>query len=152
MAGEKFRAYVAAYLVLEKDGQILLLRRFNTGYQDGCYSLVAGHLEGHETAKECIIREAQEEADITLKPEDLNVAHVMHRLSTDREYFDLYLKATSWSGQITNKEPEKCDDLSWFPVSSLPETILPEIKLALANIDQGIFYGEIGWKNEESIR
>lgn len=142
---EPFKIYIAAYLALEKDGQILLLRRANTGYQDGNYSLVAGHLDGNETAKNCIIREAKEEAGITLHPEDLNVAHVMHRFAPDREYIDVYLTSKKWNEDITNMEPHKCDDLSWFSIDDLPSNIIPEVKLALENIKKKNFYGEFGW-------
>jgi 8-oxo-dGTP pyrophosphatase MutT (NUDIX family) len=77
---ERFKAFVAAYLVLIKDGQILLHKRANSGYQDGNYSLVAGHLDGGETTKQCIIREALEEANIKLNPEYLEVVYVTHSL------------------------------------------------------------------------
>lgn len=142
---EKFRPYAAAYLVLIQNGRVLLLRRFNTGYQDGNYSLVAGHLDGGETTKQCIIREANEEAGISISPEDLEVVHVMHRLSPDREYFDFYLRAEKWTGDITNKEPDKCDELGWYSMNNLPTNILPEVKLALENIRKSIYYGEVGW-------
>lgn len=142
---ERFRIYIAAYLVLTKDGQILLLRRANTGYQDGNYSLVAGHLDGAETAKQCIIREAEEEAGIKMKPANLAVVHVMHRYRVDREYIDIYLKTNTWEGKVVNNEPKKCDELRWYSLDKLPENILPEVKLALENINKKIFYGEIGW-------
>ncbi len=142
---EKFKPYAATYLVLIKDGQVLLLRRFNTGYQDGNYSLIAGHLDGGETAKQCIIREAGEEAGVKVSPEDLEVAHVMHRLSPDREYFDIYLRTEKWTGEITNMEPEKCDELKWFNMDGLPDNMLPEVKLALENINKNVHYGEFGW-------
>lgn len=142
---EQFRIYIAAYLILVKDGQILLLRRTNTGYQDGNYSLVAGHLDGRETAKQCIIREAEEEAGIKLTPADLEVVHVMHRYRPDREYVDIYLKGNVWGGDITNMEPDKCDELRWFPLDSLPDNIIPEVRFALENTKKNIFYGEIGW-------
>lgn len=143
---EKFRPYAAAYLVLQKDGQVLLLRRANTNYRDGWYSLVAGHLEGGETAEQCIIREALEEAGIVLDIEDITVAHVMHRLAPDREYFDIFLTANQWQGEITNSEPGKCDELKWYPANSLPEDVIPEVKQAIENIAKGVHYSEIGWK------
>lgn len=142
---ERFKIYIAAYLLLAKDGQVLLLRRANTGYQDGNYSLIAGHLDGAETAKQCIIREAKEEADIKLRPADLEVVHVMHRFRPEREYIDIYLKTNAWEGEVANKEPEKCDELKWFSLDELPENIIPEVKLALENTKKKIFYGEIGW-------
>ena len=142
---ERFKPYAAAYLVLIKDGQVLLLRRFNTGYQDGNYSLIAGHLDGGEKTKQCIIREASEEAGIKVSPEDLDVVHVMHRYRPDREYFDIYLCAEKWAGEIANMEPDKCDELKWYDMDSLPDNILPEVKLALENINKNVHYGEFGW-------
>ena len=141
----KFRIYIAAYLVLTKSDKVLLLQRANTGYQDGNYSLVAGHLDGGETAKHCIIREAKEEANITLLPQNVKVAHVMHRFATDREYIDIYLTASKWEGKIKNLESKKCDDLNWFKLGELPNNIIPEVKLALTNIKKKIPYGEFGW-------
>ncbi len=142
---ERFRPYAAAYLVLIKDGQVLLLRRFNTGYQDGNYSLIAGHLDGAETTKQCIIREADEESGIKVDSENLDVVHVMHRSGSDREYFDIYLRAKKWNGNVKNMEPDKCDELKWFDTNNLPNNMLPEVKLALDNINKDVHYSEFGW-------
>jgi 8-oxo-dGTP pyrophosphatase MutT (NUDIX family)/N-acetylglutamate synthase-like GNAT family acetyltransferase len=144
---ERFRGHVAAYLVLEKDSRILLSKRKNTGYQDGMYSLVSRHLEGGETVCQCMIREAKEEAGITLAPNGLKVVHVMHRNNTDfgREYIDIALSAREWQGEIVNMEPDKCDGLEWFPLDGLPENIVPEVRMVLENIRDGVFYGEFGW-------
>ncbi len=143
---ERFKIYIAAYLVLIKDGQVLLSKRVNTGYQDGNYSLIAGHLDGGETANQCIIREAEEEAGIILKLNNLKVSHVMHRYRPDREYIDIYVAAESWEGEIENNEPEKCDELKWFSIEDLPDNIIPEVKLALENIEKRVFYSEVGWE------
>ena len=43
-----FAAPVAAHLFLVRDRKILLLRRQNTGYEDGKLSVVASHLDGGE--------------------------------------------------------------------------------------------------------
>ena len=142
---ERFKPYAAAYLVLISDGKILLLRRYNTGYQDGNYSLVSGHFEGGETAAQCIAREALEEAGITIDADDLKVVNVIHRLSVDREYFDIFVRANKWVGEIINMEPNKCDELKWFELNDLPSNMAPEVKMALNNINNDIHYSEIGW-------
>lgn len=142
---ERFKPYASAYLVLVNDEKILLLRRYNTGYQDGNYSLVSGHFEGGETAAQCIAREALEESGITIEVNDLKVVSVIHRLSTDREYFDVFVNTNKWSGEIINMEPNKCDELKWFELNNLPDNIVPEVKMALNNINNDIHYSEIGW-------
>ena len=57
---ERFKLVPAAYLVIVREGKILLLRRFNTGFEDGNYSMIAGHLEGNETFIQAMVREARE--------------------------------------------------------------------------------------------
>lgn len=38
---ERFKLVTAVHLILTQNGKILLLRRYNTGYEDGNYSVVA---------------------------------------------------------------------------------------------------------------
>ena len=126
----------------------MLLRRFDTGYEDGKYSMVAGHVDRGETFTQCIIREAKEEAGIVLKPEDLEVAHVMHRNSDtaeNNERVDIFFVARQWQGEPQNNEPHKCDDLSWFNLDNLPDNIIPYIGQALESIKNKIYYSEHGW-------
>ncbi len=138
----------ASYLILMKDNQILLSRRFNTGFEDGKYSVVAGHVEQNETFTKCIIREAEEEAGLILQPENLKVAHVMHRNShttENNERVDIFFVARDWSGEPQNLESHKCDDLSWFEIDNLPENIIPYIRQAIDCIKNQIHYSEHGW-------
>lgn len=135
----------ASYLVLIQKGKILLLKRFNTGYEDSKYSMVAGHVEAGETFSEAIIREAYEEAGVKLQAEDLKVAHVMHRRSIDSERVDVFFTTEKWQGKIENKEPGKCNELAWFDLEHLPENAIPYIKQAIDHIKNKVFYSECGW-------
>ena len=144
MAKERFKLISAVHLFLIRDDKVLLLRRFNTGYEDGKYSVIAGHLDGDEEVKAAAIREAQEEVGIEISPLDLQVVGVMHRKSTD-ERVDFFLATTSWSGEITNQEADKCDQLAWFDLDELPENVIPYVKRALDNYRRGIWFDSFGW-------
>ncbi len=120
-----FQVNSAVYMLFIRNGKILMLRRSNTGYEDGKLSLVAGKLDGNEEVKRAAVREAEEESGIKLSPEDLEVACVMHRLSDKGEWIDFFLKVNRWEGEPVNKEPDKCSEMGWFPLDRLPDdTIL----------------------------
>ncbi len=147
---ERFKLRAAVYLLLIKDNKVLLSRRFNTGWMDGKYSLIAGHLDGDESVFEAIIREAFEEAKIKIEKKDLIPATVVHRQS-DQEYIDFFFVAKRWSGDITIVETNKCDDLSWFPLDNLPDNLLPFIKEAVEKYQNKIPFFESGWSNNEKL-
>lgn len=144
-AKERFKLIAAVYLVLRKDNKVLLLKRANTGYQDGKYGLVAGHLDGDELGTIAMAREAKEEAGIDVDPAKLKFVHAAHRLSRSQigqERIDLFYELREWKEQIVNAEPEKCDDLSWFDINNLPDNMLPFIRRVLTDIVAGISYSE----------
>ena len=142
---ERFKLIPEVYLILIKDGNILLSRRFQTGYEDGKYSMVAGHVDGDETMREGIAREAREEAGITINPAKLKHLLTMHRWCGDHERIGFYFTTDMWEGEIRNMEPEKCDDLSWFSLDHLPENTIPYIKTAINCYKKGSSYCEFGW-------
>lgn len=121
-----------------------MLRRFNTGFADGKYSVVAGHLDGGETVRQGAIREAREEAGVEINPDTLQVVGVIHR-NSDHERIDFFLAATEWQGEPTNLEPQFCDHLCWAPLDSLPENTIPYVRRAIENYQGGIWFDEYGW-------
>lgn len=143
---------VAVYLVLQKNNQVLLLQRQNTGYEDGNYGLISGHVEPTESFRQAMIREAKEEANISLTADDLEFAHLQHRSSDwdDSERVDVYFLAKKWEGNLNNNEPQKCVSLDWFPMDNLPKNIIDCVGLALKQIALGNNYSEFGWSKSES--
>lgn len=65
---------LSGYIILEQDGKLLMMRRHNTGYQDGKYGLPSGHLEEKEFATVGTIREVAEEIGIVLKPKNIIIS------------------------------------------------------------------------------
>lgn len=110
----------------------------------GLYSLPAGHIDGNETLRAAAVREGKEEAGADLKGEDLELRVVMHRL-INREYLDFLFVAKKWEGELKNMEPEKCDDLSWFPLDDIPEKTIPYVKEVIRCYREGILYSEFGF-------
>ena len=80
---DRFKMIASSYLILVVDGKILLSRRYQTGYEDGKYSLPAGHVEKGETLTQCMAREASEEIGLMVRPEKFILVHVMHRKHMD---------------------------------------------------------------------
>lgn len=137
----------ATYLILKRENKILLLRRFKTGYNDGLYSLVAGHVDEGETFTQALLREAREEAGLEIPHEKIKTIHVMHRRSaTDgSQRVDVFHLVEDFDGEPKNMEPQKCDDLSWFEIDDLPENIIPYIRKVIEYVRDGVFYSEHGW-------
>jgi len=130
----------AVYLVLIEDEGLLMTRRINTGNGDGQYSLVAGHVEAGEKLTDAIIREAYEEAGITLTAPDLSLVHTLHRPKDER--IDFFFTAQAWQGEIQINEPDKCEDLAWFPLAALPDAMLPYIGEVIGHIQNGVPFSE----------
>ncbi|AUS08278.1 NUDIX hydrolase [Laceyella sacchari] len=144
MPKKRFNAPVTIHLFFVQDNKILLLRRYNTGYEDGNYSVVAGHLDGGETVKQAAVREAKEEAGVQLKEDDVEIVGVMHRKAGD-ERVDFFAVVKNWEGEIQNLEPHKCDDLRFFPLNELPTNIIPYILRAIDNYKEGRWFDSYGW-------
>jgi len=141
---------VTIHLLFFRQNQILLLRRFNTGFEDGNYSVPAGHLDGNETVRRAAIREAQEETGVRININDVEFATVIHRKSDDTlsgtsERVDFFVHIKKWEGEPFNAEPEKCDELRWYEIYALPENTIHYVRKAILNYLDGVPFDEFGW-------
>jgi ADP-ribose pyrophosphatase YjhB (NUDIX family) len=146
---ERYKIVPEVFLFLIKDDHILLLRRFQTGYEDGNYGLPAGHGEEGETMAEGCIREAQEEIGIIIEKENLVFALTQNRWCPDagnaHARVGFYFVPKEWRGEPTNTEPHKCDDLRYFPLDALPENMVPHVRAAVKAYREGRQYDEYNW-------
>jgi 8-oxo-dGTP pyrophosphatase MutT (NUDIX family) len=141
---ERHTLPVAVHVLLLRGSDVLLLLRDNTGYEDGNYSVIAGHVEAGESVVDTAIREAREEAGIAVAPDDVRVVGVMHRRAGG-ERIDFFVAVRRWTGELCNAEPAKCAELRWFPLARLPENVVPYVRRAIENGPDGSWFEAFGW-------
>ena len=146
MQPQRFHLKSAVHGVLQKPtGEVSLIRRFNTGYEDGNYSLPAGHIDGGEKATGAMVREILEETGVTVELNDLEMIHVMHRADSD-ERIDFFFLVKNWRGEPRLAEPDKSDQIMWVSPQQLPKNTINYISFFFKQFAAGKMYSEFGWK------
>jgi 8-oxo-dGTP diphosphatase len=138
------RVIVDVNLLIVGNGQILLGRRCGTGFADGQYSVPAGHLELGESVVLAAVREAKEELNINVDPNEIRFVQVMHN-SYGIGRLAFFFEIERWDGNIANMEPHKCDDLHWFDPGDLPVNMVPYIREAIGHYLNGRALTLYGW-------
>jgi len=136
--------FVIALLCIGND--VLLLRRSNVTFGSGQYCLVGGKVEQGEPALLAMKREVFEETGLDIPTSAFQLVHTFHRKGTESEFIALCFQADiSNMPAPQNTEPEKHDDMQFFPLNKLPQNILPAHKQAIECVQKGINYSEHGW-------
>jgi 8-oxo-dGTP diphosphatase len=138
-------AVIGVHVCLLRGDEVFLLRRYETGYEDGAYTVIAGHVEANEPATTAAVREAAEEAGITIREDDLEFVGCMHRRFSAGVAVNLFFTTQQWLGSPSNAEPSKCDDAAWFTLSNLPAQVVSYIRPALRRLGAGPWYDQHGW-------
>lgn len=143
--------YIAVDLILLNDNKVLLQRRANTGWNDGKWNLVGGHIEDEETCEEALSREAREELGIDINAKDLQIVHcIQHK--TDRLTMQFYVICSKYKGEA-KIQPElvngvkvfKADKLEWFDINKLPKEIIPSAKQAITAYAKRQSFSQLGF-------
>ena len=135
MSRDRF-AIIAHTLVLNANGEALLLRRANTGLMDGRYALPGGHRQAGESVRACAIRECREEAGIVVEA----VTPTMVLPYGDGVNF--IFTADRWHGEPVIGEPDKCDDLLFAPLHELPSATVAWVDRVVSGAATGVWYAE----------
>jgi 8-oxo-dGTP diphosphatase len=160
---ERHKVIPAVYVLLRKSEgaseKVLLMRRANTGYRDGDFSLPSGHVggadeKGGESALTAAVREAKEEIGVDIRPEDLRLVHTLHRYSElpePHERIDLFFETERWQGNPINAEPSKCSDIRWSKLTELPDNLTPEVHRMFIKLAKGEPYSELDFSFQGKI-
>jgi 8-oxo-dGTP pyrophosphatase MutT (NUDIX family) len=141
----RFQVVPAAYVVFLHEGpngtEVLLHLRQNTGYMDGYWATIAGHVEAGESVLAAAVREAAEEVGVAIAEADLVPLTVMQRTQNNgdptEERVDFFFTCRSWTGEPRRVEADKSAELDWFPLSDLPLPVVPHELLVLEKLASG---------------
>ena len=127
-------------IILNNKGEILLGRRINK-YGAGTYCFPGGRLQKNETFEQCIIRELMEETGLIIKEEDIEIINLANTIdnTNDTHYIQVGAFVKKYDGIPEIKEPDKCDDLRFFPLDNLPVIFGPN-KPTIDLYKEHVFY------------
>ncbi|MDQ0209198.1 NUDIX hydrolase [Alkalicoccobacillus murimartini] len=135
----------SVHLLFQRENEILLLQRQNTGFEDGNWSVVAGKIDPNEDMLTAVQREAKEEVGVVIDRQDIEVAGVLHRLSGELNWVDFFVRITEWKGTPYNAEPDKSSALAWFPIEEMPDNTIQYVRQAIEKKEQKMWYDSDGW-------
>ncbi|WP_217240634.1 NUDIX domain-containing protein [Streptomyces sp. AC555_RSS877] len=123
---ESMTVLVAAVIVHDKatNRVVLLQRGQNAKFSQGMWDLPVGKSEPGEPITETAVRELYEETGLTVNPESLKVAHIIHGalgVEAPNGFLTVVFAAHEWTGEPENREPLKHAQVRWVGADSLPE-------------------------------
>jgi 8-oxo-dGTP pyrophosphatase MutT (NUDIX family) len=134
---------VDAYMLLERDGKVLLLRRAaRASYAAGLLCPPSGHVEAGETVSDAAIRETAEETGIRLQPDQVrSVTVVHHRGPGGHARIGWFFAAgPGWRDDPVNREPTKHAGLVWVHPADPPGDMVAYTWAGLRAGQSGAFH------------
>ncbi len=145
---ERYSLSVSIFVIVRSGERVLLLRRANTGWKDGFYSLPAGGHDGAETLAAAAARELMEETSLHADEQDLKLVHLLHCAMGDSgdEWLGAFFEAERWTGEPRLVENAKHDHLGWHAISELPSNTIPYTRQGIELAQQQITFSVYGWQ------
>jgi ADP-ribose pyrophosphatase YjhB (NUDIX family) len=137
---ERHTIRAAVFVFLMREGKTFMLRRQNTGWADGMFTVPSGHVDAGETIPQAAIKEVSEEAGVIVLPEDLEFLHVQY---VHDVYVNFFFKAERWNGEPHIGEPELASECAWFSLTELPYDAIYHIKAMLQESGQGAYFSGV---------
>jgi len=112
---------VGAMIINDKDEVLLCKRSQRASNERGCWEIPGGAVEFNETLENAIHREIKEELSVDIELlEQFPAAN--HIIPTDKQHWvpTTFLAKLKKGNTPKIMEPEKCDEIRWFPLDYLP--------------------------------
>lgn len=110
----------AVAAVIERDGKFLITKRLETSPMGHCWEFPGGKIEKGETIEECVVRECQEEIDVTVEP----VKRLKHVLF-DYPHGLILLHFIHCRLATGEPRPVECREVLWIAPHQFPDYEFP---------------------------
>jgi 8-oxo-dGTP pyrophosphatase MutT (NUDIX family) len=113
---------------------VLLQRSQNAKFAQGMWDLPVGKSDPGEPITQTAVRELYEETGLTVKPEALKVAHIIHGawgVEAPNGFLTVVFTAHEWTGEPDNREPHKHAQVRWVDANAIPEEFVDTTASAL---------------------
>ncbi|MGW1074316.1 NUDIX domain-containing protein [Streptomyces sp. NPDC002537] len=133
---ESMTLLVAAVIVHDKaTNRVVALQRSDQAkFAKGKWDLPVGKSEPGEPITETAVRELYEETGMVVKPDALEVAHVIHGawgVEAPNGFLTVVFVAHEWAGEPENREPRKHAQVRWVDADAIPEEFVETTASAL---------------------
>lgn len=127
----KYTVAPATNVLVIRDGKVLLSRRANTNWLNGHLCLPGGHIEEGEKPQQALIREIQEELGVTVREDELKFFCTAYSTSKPMGYASFEFQLINNDYRFINNEPNKCSELIWADIDSLPEETIERFRMVI---------------------
>ncbi len=111
---------VGVGVLVTRDGKVLLGKR-KGAHGAGTWGLPGGHLEYGEEIEECAKRELFEETG--LEAIEVEKGTWSNTMIEEKHYVTVFIIVKKCLGEVTLREPEKCEEWEWFDPLALPSPL-----------------------------
>ena len=110
--------------IINEKGEMLLMKRSEKSQNEvGTWALIGGRLEFGETMTQGIKRETMEEVGVEIEILDQLPAYDHIYPALNQHWIGTVFIAKLKNGTPNNNEPDKCSEIGWFALESLPSPL-----------------------------
>lgn len=141
---ERFKLIGGVLIIILNDKNEVLMTLRKNKFDSDKYSLPGGCMEDGETVKQAAVREIFEETNLNVKEKNIQIVSAMHRITPwNWQSIEYVLVTRKFTGTAEITEPDKCSDLRWFDLNTLPHNISDYAKRAIDNYINNETFSEI---------